>query len=253
VGSQLVENCSKVQLSAVNKLVLLAYAHRSHDNKPECGAWPSLASIMEFASCSRATAERAVSRLKKEGMLLDTGDRKGSTGKVKAYRISPDVLKGEHIKCAHREQGNVLNGEGEMCSKVRYGTPRELQVEVKDPTATDLFAKQMEEELLALWNYHQEAFDRNDRFTPQRQKQGFARLRDLVKRGEAFPGYRLVAVIDIANHIHKSSAKWYMAEWHCLFGKQSTCLNLLNEYDEMSDPPAEAAEWTGRKPEVIAK
>lgn len=67
-----------------SKLVLLSLADR-------CGAdmtaWPSIETLSRDTELDRKTVIKAIQHLEEIGLIIDTGERKGSTGKVCVYKV----------------------------------------------------------------------------------------------------------------------------------------------------------------------
>ncbi len=75
---------------AADKLVLLALAER---HNPESGvAYPSVAWLAEFGSLNRKTVIAALDRLEAAGLIADSGERKGKTLQIKAYRLALETV-----------------------------------------------------------------------------------------------------------------------------------------------------------------
>lgn len=71
---------------ASDKLILFAYAYMSN---PESGfAYPSVKWLSDFSSLNRKTVISCVGRLEKDGHLIDTGRRVGSTKQIKVYTVN---------------------------------------------------------------------------------------------------------------------------------------------------------------------
>ncbi len=67
-----------------SKLVLLALADRSGADNT---AWPSIESISRDTELDRKTIINCISHLESIGLIFDTGERKGVTGKVVVYKL----------------------------------------------------------------------------------------------------------------------------------------------------------------------
>lgn len=78
------QKCEK----AADKLILLALAER-HNTETRM-AYPSTAWLVEFSSLDRKTVLKSLSRLQAQGLIIDSGNRVGATGGVKAWRLAYD-------------------------------------------------------------------------------------------------------------------------------------------------------------------
>lgn len=68
------------------KLVLLGLANAA--GKATGLAWPSIAELAEFAELDRKSVMRCLARLAGSGMIEDTGQRRGLSGRVKVWRLA---------------------------------------------------------------------------------------------------------------------------------------------------------------------
>lgn len=93
--------------SSAERLVLLAYAnHCGHDNL--C-AWPSRNRLRELTLLDLKTISLTVKRLIRRGLLVDTGERKGTTGRVPVYRLcDANVSENGTIQSTQERNGLVL-------------------------------------------------------------------------------------------------------------------------------------------------
>ena len=71
--------------SSTERLVLLAYAN--HCPRDELTAWPSRKRLREMTALDLKTISATVMRLVSKKFLVDTGKRKGATGRVRVYRL----------------------------------------------------------------------------------------------------------------------------------------------------------------------
>lgn len=76
------------------KFVLVAMADCVNAEDGEMTCWPSYAHLAQVTGQDTKTVEASVCRLRIAGLITDTGARKGSTGKVVAYRLN-DPKNGE--------------------------------------------------------------------------------------------------------------------------------------------------------------
>lgn len=70
------------------KFVLVAMAEHVNAESQEWVCWPSYRALSEVTLQDIKTVEAAVYRLKELGFIVDTGERKGGTGKVTVYRLN---------------------------------------------------------------------------------------------------------------------------------------------------------------------
>lgn len=73
------------------KFVLVAMASFVNSEGAEMLCWPSYAAIARVTDQDPKTVEAAVYRLKQLRFIVDTGQRKGDTGKVVVYRLNDPV------------------------------------------------------------------------------------------------------------------------------------------------------------------
>lgn len=73
------------------KFVLVAMASFVNSEGAEMLCWPSYAAIARVTDQDPKTVEAAVYRLKQLRFIVDTGQRKGETGKVIVYRLNDPV------------------------------------------------------------------------------------------------------------------------------------------------------------------
>jgi hypothetical protein len=73
---------------SATKFVLVAMASHVNSESREWLCWPSYAAIARVTLQDTKTVEAAVYRLKLEQFIVDTGQRKGETGKVIVYRLN---------------------------------------------------------------------------------------------------------------------------------------------------------------------
>jgi pyocin large subunit-like protein len=74
------------------KFVLVAMAEFVNAESAEWVCWPSYRAIASVTLQDTKTVEAAVYRLKQLGLIVDTGQRKGETGKVIVYRLNDPKL-----------------------------------------------------------------------------------------------------------------------------------------------------------------
>ncbi|MCF6442047.1 helix-turn-helix domain-containing protein [Pseudoalteromonas luteoviolacea] len=70
--------------TSTQKLLLLSFADRADED--HC-CWPSIARLVKDTGLNEKTVGSNIKKLETLGLIKDTGKRKGSTGKVKVYRI----------------------------------------------------------------------------------------------------------------------------------------------------------------------
>ena len=71
-------------LKGLKKLVLLSLADRAGED--HC-AYPSMSRLVEDTEMDRKTVLKIIDELIEDGLILDTGERKGRTKQVKVYRL----------------------------------------------------------------------------------------------------------------------------------------------------------------------
>lgn len=76
--------------SASRKLVLFALADRH--NEEVDGAYPSIAWMVEFTGLNRKTIITCLAELEAQGLISDTGDRRGDTRQIKLYRLHLETI-----------------------------------------------------------------------------------------------------------------------------------------------------------------
>jgi hypothetical protein len=145
--------------------------------------------------------------------------------------------------------------------------PRDMQVEVagSDTTCTNkeevlgvnssssssasavVSQNQMERELLVVWDYYNQAFDKQEILSPFKKKMGM----DILSRLNPNMDHVLsmTAVIDMAHHLVKRKKKDYFAKWTSIFGKYDTFESLYEDYSNNPNVLA-AAELPETKEEV---
>jgi hypothetical protein len=69
------------------KFVLVILAHHANDHGT---AWPSTAELIRTTELDRKSVIRALTRLAAKGLIHDTGQRKGSTGQIKVWKLGVD-------------------------------------------------------------------------------------------------------------------------------------------------------------------
>jgi hypothetical protein len=87
------------------KFVLVAMAEHVNAESQEWTCWPSYAALCTITHQNSKTVEAAVYRLKELGLIVDTGERKGATGKVVVFRLNTTksgcVTPGPLLESAH--------------------------------------------------------------------------------------------------------------------------------------------------------
>jgi hypothetical protein len=79
---------SQLNLKSSVKLVLLAMADSVNAQGGDMLSWLSYRSIAKRTSLDAKTVEAGVYRLREAGLIVDTGLRRGETGKVVVYRLN---------------------------------------------------------------------------------------------------------------------------------------------------------------------
>lgn len=100
------------------KFVLVAMANCADGNSFEC--YPSIAYLCESTAQNRKTVLENIKRLIDLGYIEDTGDRKGRTGQIKAYRIN--------LKAVPKTDGKSPENGSERVPKTGHGTVSEPSV-----------------------------------------------------------------------------------------------------------------------------
>jgi hypothetical protein len=93
--------------SASEKLILLALADRH--NEDSLIAYPSIAWLGEFSGLNRKTIIAVLDRLEAKGLISDSGERKGRTGQIKAYRLAFDLPQTEG---SQKRNGSTFSSKG---------------------------------------------------------------------------------------------------------------------------------------------
>ncbi len=75
---------------ATEKLILLSLADRASD---DCTCWPSVERLCKDTLLEKKTVYAGIRSLIKQGLLIDTGRRKGSTGRVKVFMLIGVLLR----------------------------------------------------------------------------------------------------------------------------------------------------------------
>ena len=146
-------------------------------------------------------------------------------------------------KTPERSDSSVLSLPGEIghiCppdrthlseTKKRYSV---VTVEAVEKTATTAVSQdQMESELLKVWGYYLEAFDKEETFSPSAKRTGAAILSRLHKLGQPEPVSQLTAAIYVAHHLVKTQPKKaFFANWFAIFGKWNTFASLREQWTE---------------------
>ena len=76
-----------VRLSSTQGQVLWLLASYGHHETGK--AWPSIAELVAITHLADSTVRRALERLDAVGLIVDTGERTGSTGRVKVWQLGP--------------------------------------------------------------------------------------------------------------------------------------------------------------------
>lgn len=81
-----------------SKFVLVAMADCVNSDGDAMVCWPSLQHLSEVTGQDRKTVAECVKRLREEGFIVDTGERRGATGQVVAYQLTaPEFLPAPRI------------------------------------------------------------------------------------------------------------------------------------------------------------
>jgi hypothetical protein len=95
---------------------------------------------------------------------------------------------------------------------------------------------QMEEELLTIWDYYLEAFDKEEALSPSAKKMGLAVIAKIHKNNPSSSEcvHAMTCVIDMARHIvNTQPKKAYFADWHKIL---SMVQSLGSQYDSEGPP-----------------
>jgi hypothetical protein len=90
-------------------------------------------------------------------------------------------------------------------------------------------------QLLSVWKYHLQAFDKKEKFTSVYKKQGLAVLRRHIELGHD-PVKRMTSVIDLAAK-KVTEGKAFFSKWYAIFGKEETYRSLWQEYQDAEYVP----------------
>lgn len=117
--------------SATRKLVLMGFANHAH--KDGTAAFPSIPTIMEYAECSRSTAQRHVAALVEEGWMRE-GDQQlvahyAANKRPVVYDLSMSATQRAEWRMLHAAGGNEIRARaeaigrrgGEASAQVRRG------------------------------------------------------------------------------------------------------------------------------------
>jgi len=130
------------RLEPLTRVVLVALADKADK---QARAFPSVGWLAEFCGCSRSTVVRELKRLRRMGLIDDSGDRVGLTSQVRVWqlRVAEDSLP---LGQSRRRKGvtvqDALNGlkqfqAAEHLSGSQKGVRRERVSRVKQFQKTD--------------------------------------------------------------------------------------------------------------------
>lgn len=201
------------------------------------GGMPIRDSVIAGAlGSSRRTVIRWRGVLERGGYITARRTSFGHVYAITKPKKWKETTQGDVTQPAHHSSNNsdVMCRFGTGDVQVRVQTKKTLQdsTVVRKEPATASPSEMEEKELLSIWNYYLDAFDKDETFTPQRKKQGLERMRELGAAGTA---NWMSAAIDMAKEL--SEKKTFFRDWHCIFGKKDTFASLLQQYEEMKDPP----------------
>ncbi|HEX9762084.1 MAG TPA: helix-turn-helix domain-containing protein, partial [Acidimicrobiia bacterium] len=117
-GHLFVKGCT---LSPVQRLTLISVAAATDPHGE--GAFPGLAYLEETTGASRKTVQRSLADLAARGLLEDTGDRRGQTGRVVVWRMllpagTAKAAWPKHHQWRHRDLISAEPAESSMASPV---------------------------------------------------------------------------------------------------------------------------------------
>jgi DNA-binding transcriptional regulator YhcF (GntR family) len=120
--------------SSTVKLVLLALADRAGE---DCECFPSIERIEADTGLNRKTVIKATRELEIAGAILDTGKRKGTTQRVKVYRVNlgeETVPKTESFqKRNHSKNGTLNSTKNGTLNSTKNGTQNQSVEPVIEP------------------------------------------------------------------------------------------------------------------------
>lgn len=112
--------------TASRKLVLLALADR-HNNETNV-AYPSIAWLVEFTDLNRKTIINCLDVLEESGFISDSGQRKGTTGQIKAYTLHIEsVPKAEPFQKRNSSKNDAKQSQKRDTEPVRTRLPSEAK------------------------------------------------------------------------------------------------------------------------------
>lgn len=229
-------HCRALKLPHKEKAVLLALAARSPRGMHE--AYPSVSTLAEDTGMGTTNIRLALRALEQKRIILPVGAVLGGREKPIRYSIHSEKANTQPLPL---QTGNPTdfdpkpNGNDPETQQtgVDEGFKGKEEGKVRSAACNsamegDLPTKKEHEEILTIFNYYLDAFDKDETLTPSRRKQGLARLREIGERDDRL--LTMTAAIDMAKVL--SDKKPFFAQWHCIFGKRATFESLLTEYDE---------------------
>lgn len=137
------------EVSASEKLVMLCMA--DYADKALCRCWASIESITYKTGLNRKTVQATIKRLEDAGLILDTGIRRGTTGRVRVFEImAPEEKRDIEQKRTRKRNdpkiGNVpKNGTLNdpkigMMNDPKIGTQNKSGEQTKEQTREGAFA-----------------------------------------------------------------------------------------------------------------
>ncbi len=109
---------------SATKFVLVAMASHVNSESSEMVCWPSYRALAAMTHQDTKTVEAAVSRLKQDCFIVDTGERRGDTRKVVVYRLNDPksgvVTQGPQ---GNEEQGSACPNDPKTGGVQAFGNP----------------------------------------------------------------------------------------------------------------------------------
>ena len=99
----------------IAKLILIGLGRHANGSGL---AWPSVAELAEYSGLERKSVLRRLAKLERAGMISDSGQRRGDTGRVKVWRLAMDQpylsLPKSSRKGAHLNRGKQSRTKGPL-------------------------------------------------------------------------------------------------------------------------------------------
>jgi len=243
VSNGLLEHCSKMGDAIWLFLWLVDRTTKEKDDKGKVlGGMPIR--DRDIADTLGGITDRTIRRWRRR--LIDGGYIEAiNTGHGYSYRVlkskkwsKKDTSRPDKNVRSDRPQSTSLidqNGHSDRPQSTSlYRQHRDKAVDSSESTTAAVSESQMESELLKVWSYYLEAFDKEEILSPSAKKAGMTVLSKLRQRHPAASSEQCVegmtAAIDRARHIVKTQPKkLFFASWHAIFGKFETFYSLWEE------------------------